>query len=53
MIFSAHQHRTIAQILIEKSRRSSDPSVKLELLKMAEQHMGLAKYWIKTRTATK
>jgi hypothetical protein len=44
MIFSAHQHRQIAEILKEKARRALDPVVKEQLIKMAGNHEGLAKY---------
>jgi hypothetical protein len=44
MIFSAHQHRTIAQILREKARRAPDPVVKGQLLKMVGNHEAMAVY---------
>jgi hypothetical protein len=44
MIFSAHQHRKIAEILREKARRAPDPVVAAQLLRMAGNHEGLAKY---------
>jgi hypothetical protein len=44
MIFSAYQHRTIAEILREKARRAPNQTVAADLLKMAHNHEMMAKY---------
>ena len=44
MILSASQHRTIASILREKAQKAPDPIVAARLLRLADQHDGMALY---------
>jgi hypothetical protein len=44
MVFTSEQHRLIAKLLRGKARKAPDLIVVAQLLRLADQHEGMARY---------